>query len=956
MDAKRFLQSVLPSVGSYCAVSMAGGTEQRYPNHFFFNKFSEIDDLIDPELRRKRDLYVALASFSADERKAHHAVALRTFFLDMDVGKGKAYSSVDEALEALDAFCDDTGMPPATRVCSGYGVHVYWTLTDDVHAEDWLPIALRLKALCEQQGLGADPAVTADLARILRIPGTKNFKRETPADVRLLRLAQSAELGEIVDVLDRLGIATPEVRVPAPAERTPLSALTQSLMGNRVARFSTIARKSLSGKGCNALKFIIMKQEQTPEPLWFSGLSIAQHCEDGAVAIHKISSRHPGYSPEKTMAKAQGAAHPHTCDTFRQRAPELCAGCTLRIKSPIVLGHSIAEDSTDGVIVDEVEVICEGDITPENLQSLKKTTPTIFKPPFPYLRGKNGGIYRREQDDDGNNIEELVYEYDFYPTLRLMDPNDGEVVVFRLSMPHDGEREFYIPLADIGATDKFRAVTGRNGIAAGPAQQKALMSYAIRFTKELQAQMQAREARLQFGWTPKRDGFAAGNRLYMAKKTVHNPVSSATADIIHWITPVGELADWRRAINALAAPGMEPLQFAALCGFGSPLMPYSGVAGVTVNLMSNESGTGKTTACQIANSVFGHPEHTMIIERDTQNAREHKMGVMNNLVTVADEMTNVHPLDLSDMIYAATQGRGKDRMEGTTNRLRANSTRWQLILLTNSNSSMAAKLAATKSRADGELMRLIELQVNHVVVENGDAIFQKIRHNYGVAGPIYAQWLVQNANTLQQRIDAEKERLWKMTGKDTRERFIIGTLATVLTGASIARALELHDLNIEALREWAVRYIASQRESVALNITSSDTMIGEYINAHHADIVGVDTKVVNAITGTNVYRIPRSGAIARLELGDSSAGNKSKLYISRKHFRDYCVERQYTMEAMLATCADPNEPFYYVGPAKKRLMSGTGITAPAVDVLYFICSEDEADALRGSLSDAELES
>lgn len=943
MDAKQFLQSVLPSVGSYCAVSMAGGTEQRYPKHYFFNNLNEAGGFLGPELHRKRDLYVALASFSENDRKAHHAVALRAFFLDMDVGEGKAYASVDEALDALDAFCAGTGLPPTTRVCSGYGVHAYWLLTEDVAAEDWLPVALRLKALCEQEELGADPAVTADLSRILRIPGTKNFKRDTPADVYVLQLAQSTELAEIVQVLDRLQIVEPEVRIPAPAEREPLSALTQALMGNRVASFATIARKSLSGKGCNAIKFIIAKQEQVPEPLWFSGLSVAQHCEDGATAIHKISSRHPEYSPEKTIIKARNAAHPHTCDTFRQRAPELCAGCTLRIKSPIVLGHSIAESDLD----DEVEVICEGDITPDNLQILTKPTPAIFKPPFPYLRGKNGGIYRREQDDDGNNTEELVYEYDFWPTQRLLDPNDGEVVVFRLAMPHDGEREFYIPLADIGATDKFRAVTGRNGVAAGPAQQKALMSYAIRFTKELQAQMQAREARLQFGWTPKRDGFAAGNRLYMSKKVVHNPVSSATADIIHWITPVGELDEWRRAINALAEPGMEPLQFAALCGFGSPLMPYSGVAGVTVNLMSNESGTGKTTACQIANSVFGHPEHTMIIERDTQNAREHKMGVMNNLVTVADEMTNVHPLDLSDMVYAATQGRGKDRMEGMTNRLRANSTRWQLILLTNSNSSMAAKLAAAKSRADGELMRLIELQVDHVAVEDGDSIFQKIRTHYGVAGPIYAQWLVQNANTLQQRIDAEKARLWKMAGKNTRERFIIGTIATVLTGASIARALELHDLNVEALREWAVRYIINQRESVALNIASSDTLIGEYINANHADIVGVDTKVKNAITGTNVHRLPRGGAIARLELGGSP-----KIYISRKHFRDYCVERQFTMESVLATCADPNGPFYYVGPGKKRLMSGTGIISPAVDVLEFMCSDEEADALRESIGNA----
>ena len=57
---------------------------------------------------------------------------------------------------------------------SGRGVHVYWILTEPVGIDDWLPVAQRLKRLCAQHNLLADPAVTADGARVLGIPNTHN--------------------------------------------------------------------------------------------------------------------------------------------------------------------------------------------------------------------------------------------------------------------------------------------------------------------------------------------------------------------------------------------------------------------------------------------------------------------------------------------------------------------------------------------------------------------------------------------------------------------------------------------------------------------------------------------------------------------------------------------------------------------------------------------------------------
>ena len=42
-----------------------------------------------------------------------------------------------------------------------------------------------IKAACADNGLLADPAVTADVARILRVPNTNNYKDDNPLPVML---------------------------------------------------------------------------------------------------------------------------------------------------------------------------------------------------------------------------------------------------------------------------------------------------------------------------------------------------------------------------------------------------------------------------------------------------------------------------------------------------------------------------------------------------------------------------------------------------------------------------------------------------------------------------------------------------------------------------------------------------------------------------------------------------
>ena len=144
-----------------------------------------------------RDAYVALAEFQvANNRKAENAVGAYNFWADIDcgadkAGAGKGYRDNTQARTALAEFCKDTGLPLSNFVVdSGGGLHVYWVLDDFLEREAWQAYAKKLKAVMKAVGFLADPTRTADIASILRVPGTLNFKYEPPPQVSLLESSE----------------------------------------------------------------------------------------------------------------------------------------------------------------------------------------------------------------------------------------------------------------------------------------------------------------------------------------------------------------------------------------------------------------------------------------------------------------------------------------------------------------------------------------------------------------------------------------------------------------------------------------------------------------------------------------------------------------------------------------------------------------------------------------------
>jgi hypothetical protein len=909
----KLLSEVLSDQGWYCIVGLK---KDGLPKQTFVETIEEAEGEIDALLEKNYDAYFACAKYDGKTtRTKDKAKFFKAFWLDIDCGVGKAYVDQAEGIAALKDFCNITKLPRPTIVNSGRGVHAYWTLQETISKEEWKPVAETLKALCNTHDLVADPAVTADEARILRVPGTLNFKTDPPAEVDVLAYAAPIEFSSFKDTLG-------PIKGTSPVERQPLNELTLALMGNQEHRFKTIMIKTAQGKGCPQLEFIASKQAEVEEPLWRAGLSIAAYCVDKEVAIQKLSDEHPDYNHDRTVQKTNEIKGPYTCEKFEGLRPGGCAECEHKgkIKSPIVLGRSFLEATEEDNIV-------------EVAQPLEAAPVVIQIPPYPspYFRGKTGGVYFNAGEDEDSFV---VYEHDLYVVKRMRDPQKGAVALLRLHLPKDGVKEFTIPLTEATSKEKIAAILSFHGVIAMPKHMEKILAYIITFIKELTYKTEVEIMRTQFGWADNEKKFILGDKEISADGTRYSPPSSMTSSLSHLMEPVGSLEEWKKIVNVYDMPGFEPQAFGFFTAFGSPLLKFLNLNGAIINLISNDSGTGKTTVLKAMHSVYGHPEEQMLIWKDTMHTKIHRLGIMNNLPVGCDEITKMTGDELSDLLYSISQGRGRGRMKSQENAERLNLTRWALICLCSSNAAATDKLKALKATPDGELMRLIEYTISpteNLTKQEADSIFSGLYDNYGHAGYQYIKWLVGNleeAIDIVRKVQASIDSAVKLTN---RERFWSAVVACNIGGAYIAKKLNLHDIDIGRVTKWVVGMLKRLRMEVKPPAEEKTGYIGEYINENINSMAIVNGELDKR---TNVESLPilepRNGKLhIRME------PDTRKLYLTVKPFRDYCSENQITVKELLTALAIDG---IYIGTEKKRMAKGTKIPSPAVYAYVFDCS------------------
>lgn len=912
------LDAVLPAEGRYCVFGVG-----KYPTQTFVDTREEVTAKAEELVRRGIDAFFGCAKYGPENNRKHeNAHFFRALWLDLDCGEakaaaGKGYPTQEAGLLKLREFCKVLNLPRPIIVDSGYGLHIYWLLEEVLNQARWVPLAKRLRELCIKHNLIVDPAVF-EASRVLRIPGTFNFKWDSKVEVSVIN--EETERMSYEQISELLGAESPEDEVPdfLPQKISPMM---ESLMGNRIKRFQIIMKRSAEGNGCQQLVHCYENQATLEEPMWRAALSIAAFCEDGRKSAHKMSNQYPGYDADEVAKKldyiiAKGG--PYTCGTFESLNPTGCEGCPNKgkIKSPIVLGADVAEAEDNEVVVE----------TEEGGQH-KYVIPTY---PFPYTRGKNGGIYKKPMDEEDELV--LVYEYDFYPVKRMKHPELGEVVLFRLHLPKDGIHEFTLPMTAVVVKEKLREGIAHHGVVTTGKQIDLLAHYVAASLKNMQFERKAEIMRTQFGWADKDSKFILGEREITKDGVFYSPPSNVTKDVAQFIHARGTLEKWQEVFNMYNLPGLEPHAFAALTGFGSPLLKFTGLEGAIINVIHPESGSGKSTTLYMCNSVMGHPKRLGSIWKDTVNAKIQLLGIMNNLANTIDEITNTTPAEFSELAYSITQGRGKNRVKNHANEMRVNNTSWQGISLASANASFYEKLGSLKTTPDGEMMRLLEYQIGpNTLIDptRGKQLFDhQLMDNYGHAGEVYVQWLVNNLEEARDLLKKVQARIDKHLQIAQKERFWSAVAACNITGGLIAKNLGLIDYDMKRIYDWLVGLLAMMRKDVDIPESTPQSILGTFINLHlssHALVVNGEADAKTGLTSLPLME-PKGELILRYE------PDNKMLYVPASVFKKFCVERQSNYKATLHSLAADK---VFIEPVNKRMSTGMKISSPPIRALKF---------------------
>jgi hypothetical protein len=938
MENVDLLDIVQPATGWFAVLGIKGPRDVRQE---LVSTRREVDELAEQYVAEGRNVFFGVAKYATgDNRTKENVRALKAFWLDIDCGEAKAqvnpetgrpdgYINQAAGLQALKEFCSVVGLPKPTLVNSGGGLHVYWPLEEEITRAEWEPVAERFKDICRTQNFYVDDKVF-EVARILRIPGTYNFKEETPRPVSIIAVGKPTTLDDfrrILGVVDKPKRSIFDDNYePSPRELAMYNGIGYS--------FTRIMQRTAKGDGCNQLLHAYKNRATISYYEWFYALSVAAMCEDAGKAVHMMSDGHPDYDPETVENKVATIRKATSCAKFKSVNPELCEGCPHfgKIMGPKDLGRQIKEATTDIV---EVETE-EGEVEAF----------TVPKYPKPYYRGDGGGIWwepsKKAEDDEAMPVQ--VYEYDLYPVKIMDDSIDGNVVMFRLHLPHNNTKEFISPLKHVLDPTELRKVLSSKGVISTGKKQAHLLEFTALMLKDLQVKYKEQIMRQQFGWADNSSKFVIGSQEISVDGIAYSPPSKTTRPLAKFMGPVGSFERWKEIWALYNTPGLEPHAFAALSAFGSPLLRFLNQTGAVINLFNPRSGTGKSTILNMVNSVYGHPKELRLKQNDTLNGRLQWVGILNNIPPTMDELTNMTPIEYSDFLYALSNGKGKERMQAGTNELRENNTTWQSITVATSNASFAEKLSVIKNNPEGELMRLIEYPINKVEALNtagAKQMFDRdLFHNYGHAGVHFTRYVLENMERVQRRCDNLQEKIDRELGLEPKERFWSATTAANIAGGLVATECGIMDWDMDRIYLYACGLIDDLRRNGVTPVDDVRQTVADYLYRNIQNILVVNGEVDRR---TNMQaapqREPRGELLVRIE------PDTKRMFIIAKSFKDYCVKFQINYTETVKKLETEGR---IIEKKPIRLSKGTAISGEPIHCLWFKIDDEFVDTTQYS--------
>lgn len=805
------------------------------------------------------DAYHAMASYTTAEpvgldalgktkfqgKRDHKNVQrLKTFWLDIDVKRpgdkkaaGRVYLTRIEAMKWLKTFLVATQLPPPNlAIDSGYGMHVYWVLEDELTLGAWQPYADALKAALIATGFLGDPGISADAARVLRPPGSANQKSGAPMPVQSIPRIVAGDYPNAL-ILNALqpwvGLQTARgaqvAQGAAQAQGTAQAlggggAAVQGIFAGRAtpnmaqaaqANVTTSRPRFMSriATRCEQLKLSLANHGKDEDRgLWLLGnLTLAHFCEDGADYVHLVGDGDRRYTVAGTdAAVAQIAAEhltkgmgPPRCTHYETHRQSVCVTCPhyTKINSPWDLG-------TD-----------DGDL-PEN-----------------YRRGARGLELRIKAKDDVFWIQLLAGDV-HTPVLDEL-PLGGYALTFIYERVPGRAWTVRVTGSDLTATTLFDFFQ-RQFLWLSPGCEAHFRGFILGWIDKLRENRAERTEIIHpFGWSRdaqgKLIGFAVGGTLYTpAGLEIATPGGDAT--LVAAYKPMGTLANWQQAAQFVMQNRVD-LQVLVAASFGAPLMIFTGHAGLVVSAWSRQSAVGKSSSIRVGQSVWSAAISMNSID-DTNNFVLKKVSDVRCMPCYWDEMKvgSENSDKMVSLALSLSQGKGKGRMNADTSLKEVGE--WDTILIAASNFPLMDHIVAKTDGTDAGAVRLFEFGISRPPEPDTSHAARTIaltKTNYGVAGRTFAKWIAANSDKADKIVCLIKDQLNTELKAEQSERFYIAGMAAMLAGARIAAHIGIVRFDLDYMRDYLClefdRMRAARRLSVVVSAEGYDLqqILGQFM-------------------------------------------------------------------------------------------------------------------------------
>lgn len=347
---------------------------------------------------------------------------------------------------------------------------------------------------------------------------------------------------------------------------------------------------------------------------------------------------------------------------------------------------------------------------------------------------RDDGIFTEKLDNKGFPVKIMACSHPILPVEILKNVDTGEERV-GLAFFKYGEWQKVTVNREICADNaSIVKVLSKIGVEVTTENAKYLVRYISDCIGMNPARLQPKKAINRLGW--------AGNEFMpYADEIIYDGDKEFDA-VFRNIGQKGSYKIWKEHCSILRQNQIVRMAFAA--SFGSCLIERLNILPFVFHIWSGESGTCKTVAVMAAMSIWGNPKMGGLVK--TMNTT--KVGIMRSaaflyslpfagdeLQTMKDKWTT----NFDQLIYQITEG--IDRVRGRATGGVEDTKTWHNSFLFTGEEPVTK----TNSRS-GSKNRVIEIEVEEKLIEDGNHTVSLLTENYGFAGRQLVEYL-QNTET-----------------------------------------------------------------------------------------------------------------------------------------------------------------------------------------------------------------